>query len=110
MRGNDEVNFEKISFLLQQLPSEVVWIFKAMHIIGVHNARGGGTTRNRLKEFTKDCIEGLSEKYSFMYKWYLKIYFWIRLFMFEKLFWLYKRIFGFLEVQFDEKNKMIEDI
>lgn len=42
LKGRDEVNFEKISFLLQKLPSEVIFIFKAMHIVGLHNARSGG--------------------------------------------------------------------
>jgi hypothetical protein len=42
LKGKDEVNFEKISFLLQRLPSEVIFIFKAMHIVGLHNARAGG--------------------------------------------------------------------
>jgi len=51
LKSKDEVNFEKISFLLQKLPSEVVFIFKAMHIIAVHNIRAGGTARNRLKKF-----------------------------------------------------------
>ena len=34
LKSNDEVNFEKLSLLMQRLPSEVVFIFKAMHIIG----------------------------------------------------------------------------
>ena len=85
----------------------MVFIFKAMHIIGVHNARSGGTTRNRLLEFTEDSIEALGEKHTIFYKWYLKIYFWLKLFMFEKLFWLYRVMYGFLEVKFDDQNKMI---
>ena len=52
LRGRDEVNFEKISFLLQRLPSQVIFIFKAMHIVGLHNARAGGNTRDRLLRFT----------------------------------------------------------
>ena len=52
LKGNDEVNFEKISFLMQKLPSEIVFIFKAMHIIGLHNYRSGGNTRARLLKFS----------------------------------------------------------
>ena len=60
LKGRDEVNFEKISFLLQRMPSEIIFIFKAMHIVGLHNARSGGNTRRRLLDFTYDCIDALS--------------------------------------------------
>lgn len=107
LKGKDEVNFEKISFLMQQLPSEIVFIFKAMHIIGLHNARSGGQTRRRLLLFTKDSIAALAYKHSFFYKFWLWLKFWIKLFMFEKAFWLYKRIWGFMEIKFDESNRAI---
>eukprot|EP00347_Sterkiella_histriomuscorum_P003302 403364806 len=107
LKGNDEVNFEKISFLMQQLPSEIVFIFKAMHIIGVHNARSGGQTRKRLLLFTQDAITALSYRHSIFYRFWLNLKFWIKLIIFEKAFWLYQRIWGFMEIQFDEKNKAI---
>ena len=107
LKGNDEVNFEKISFLLQQLPSEIVFIFKAMHIIGLHNARSGGQTRNRLLLFTKDCISAMSHKHSCFYRAWLTLVFWVKLYIFEKAFWLFKMIWGFVEVRFDERNKVI---
>lgn len=107
LKGKDEVNFEKISFLLQKLPSEVVFIFKAMHIVGLHNARSGGSTRERLLRFTTEAVEALSYKYTMFYRWWLYFKFWFKLFLFEKFFSLYKWIFGFMEVKFDEKNKAI---
>ena len=108
LKGKDEVNFEKISFLLQKLPSEIVFIFKAMHIIGLHNSRSGGNTRKRLLQFTDDSIVALSYKHSVFYKWWLWIKFWFKLFLFEKAFWVYERVWGFMEIKFDEKNKAIE--
>lgn len=108
LKGKDEVNFEKISFLLQKLPSEIVFIFKAMHIIGLHNSRSGGNTRKRLLQFTDDSIVALSYKHSVFYKWWLWIKFWVKLFLFEKAFWVYERVWGFMEIKFDEKNKAIE--
>ena len=42
---NNEGNLEKIGFLLQKLPTDLVFIFKAMHIVGLHNFRAGGSTR-----------------------------------------------------------------
>ena len=108
LRGKDEVNFEKISFLLQKLPSEVVFIFKAMHIVGLHNARAGGQTRDRLLRFSKESIRALSEKYSVFYRWWLQLKFWLKLFLFEKCFSLYRWLFGFLEVKFDDQNKALD--
>jgi hypothetical protein len=81
-----------------------------MHIIGVHNARSGGSTRKRLLEFTNDCIDALSAKHTIVYKWYLKMIFWMKLIMFEKMFWLYKFLYGFLEIKFDDQNKMVLEV
>ena len=67
LRGNDEINFDKISLLLQRLPSEVVFIFKSMHIIGQHNKRAGGNTRTRLISFTNSSIEALNSQYTQIY-------------------------------------------
>jgi hypothetical protein len=72
-----------------------------MHIVAVHNIRTGGTGRNRLKHFTYSAINGLSKGRNFLYKWYLTILFWLKLFLFEKAFWLFKRIYGFLDLKFD---------
>ena len=88
LRGNDEINLEKISLLLQRLPSEVVFIFKAMHTIGLHNRRTGGTTRERLLTFTDYSAEGLSESYSTVYELMLKFLFRFKLIVFEYFFGL----------------------
>ena len=48
LHSENEINLDKIGMLLQKLPTDLVFIFKAMHMVGVHNARAGGTTRKRL--------------------------------------------------------------
>jgi len=106
LRGNDEVNFEKISFLLSMLPSEIIFIFKSMHIIGVHNRVAGGETRARLLRFCEYCIEALSHGSLIRWMW-LWIRFYMRLFLFEYAFWAYRAIFGFLNFEFDEKNRLV---
>lgn len=95
--GNDEINFEKLSLLMQKLPQELIFIFKAMHIIGVHNKRSGGTTRDRLVNFTDSSIEALNEGSTKVYTTGKQIIFRFKLWMFEKLFWLYNIIYGFKE-------------
>ena len=97
MKNNDEINFEKISYLFQALPSDVVFIFKAMHIIGVHNRRSGGTTRDRLMAFTNFSIEAINEHSSNIYINLVKIGYRIKLWLFEHLFWLFNYIYGFKE-------------
>lgn len=53
---NNEGNLEKIGTLLQKLPTDIVFIFKAMHIVAVHNMRAGGTSRNRILTFSDYCL------------------------------------------------------
>ena len=89
------------------MPSEIIFIFKAMHIIGIHNARSGGSTRHRLKQFTYDSIDALADHHTFFYRWWLLIKFWFKLFVFEKSFWLYQKLFGWVEIKFDENNKAV---
>ena len=69
--SNNEGNLEKIGTLLQKLPTDLVFIFKAMHIVGVHNFRAGGSTRNRIMTFSEHCMLAMSERFSFLYLWYL---------------------------------------
>ena len=99
LKGNDEINFEKLSLLMQKLPSEVVFIFKAMHIIGVHNRRSGGDTRDRLLSFTNRSIEAMNEESTPAWRCFLKLSFRIKLWIFEKMFWMYKYLFGFKEYE-----------
>ena len=53
---NDEVNMEKIGTLLQKLPTDIVFIFKAMITVAVHNKNAGGTPRARILTFSDHCI------------------------------------------------------
>ena len=69
-----------------------------MHIIGVHNKRAGGSTREKLFTLTEHCIRAKSKKFSFMYSWWLRIKMWTKVFLFENALWIYKSLFGFLEV------------
>lgn len=86
---NDEVNFEKLSLLLQKLPQELLFIFKAMHIIGVHNRRSGGTTRDRLIRFTDASIDAMNEGSTKCYTGGLKLIFRFKIWLFENLFWAF---------------------
>jgi aarF domain-containing kinase len=106
--GNDEINMDKIGMLVQKLPTDLIFIFKASHIVSVHNARAGGNTRARLQKYSNRAIESLSEENSFMYRWYLKTSWWLRLFLFEHAFWLFERFYGFLRVKFDPDSKQLE--
>lgn len=64
IKDNDEFNFEKISFLFQRLPSEVIFIFKAMHLVAINNIRAGGDRRERLVHYSVNSIEALNQKAS----------------------------------------------
>ena len=116
LKGNDEVNFEKLSLLMQCLPSEVVFIFKAMHIIGQHNRRSGGETRTRLLSFTHSCIEAMNDQYTDIYQFYIKFKYRIKLWIFENIFWLFNKFYGFKEYEvptetdINERNLIIETI
>ena len=52
-KSEKEIDLDRIGMLLQKLPTDLVFIFKAMHMVGVHNARYGGSTRQRLLNFTE---------------------------------------------------------
>ena len=93
-----------MSLLLQKLPSEVVFIFKAMHIIGLHNRRAGGTTRDRLLKFTDYSIEAISGDN--LYHATMRMGFRIKLMIFEKLFWLYKMVYGFSEYSLPKADEI----
>lgn len=107
--GNDEVNFEKMSFLMQRLPTEIIFIFKAMHIVGMHNRRNGGNTRDRLFTFSKHAVRALQKDHFLPYRIYIKLSYWLRLFLFEKAFWLFNKIYGFMDLKFDAQNRLVEE-
>jgi hypothetical protein len=69
-----------------------------MHIIGVHNNRAGGSTRHKLLTLTDHCIRAKSKKFSYAYDIWLRIKIWTKIFLFENALWIYKSLFGFLEV------------
>ena len=64
-----DIDMDKIGMLLQKLPTDMVFIFKATHMVGVHNFRayGKGGVRARLMKFTRHACDGLSLQYSPMY-------------------------------------------
>lgn len=106
---NNEGNLEKIGTLLQKLPTDVVFIFKAMHMIGLHNFRAGGSSRDRILTFSDFCIQAMSERFSYPYLFYLRMHFRAKVFLFENWFWLYERMYGFMRVSFD-KDKLIDNL
>jgi aarF domain-containing kinase len=108
LMGNDEINMDKLGMLMQKLPTDLIFIFKASHIVSVHNQRAGGTTRDRLYAYTGRSIESLSANYSVFYRWYLRASFWLKVFLFEHAFWLYDRLFGFMRVKFDPESKQLD--
>lgn len=73
-------------------------MFKAMHIVGLHNHRAGGRTRKRLLTFTKYSCLGLSQGYSEFYGYWLRFKVWLRLLVFENAFWLFDKVYGFKRV------------
>ena len=101
LKSNDEVNLDKIGFLLQRLPTDLVFIFKAVHIVGTHNSRAGGTTRARLFTFADYSLRGKCQREPYLYYLYLKIVFYLKVFLFENCFWLFDRFYGFKKVKFD---------
>ena len=81
-----------------------------MHIIGLHNFRAGGSTRDRILTFSDYCIQALCERFSTFYLWYLRLHFRFKLYLFENWFWAYERMFGFLRVSLDkESGAVLED-
>ena len=80
-----------------------------MHMIGLHNSRAGGTTRDRILTFSDYCIYAMCERFSPMYRVYMKAHFLIKVFLFENWFWAYERFYGFMRVAFDKNtNKLLE--
>ena len=75
-----------------------------MHIIGLHNRRSGGTTRNRLLKFTDYSIEAISG--ADFYNMTMRMGFRLKLMIFENLFWLYKMIYGFSEYTLSKPDEI----
>ena len=69
-----------------------------MHMVGIHNSRTGGSTRERILNFTGYACDGISQSQSRFYRWYLRYRFTLRLFFFENFFWLFDKLFGFFRV------------
>ena len=61
LTSQDEIDLDRVGMLLQKLPTDVVFIFKAMHMVGVHNSRTGGSTRARILNFTQYACDGISQ-------------------------------------------------
>ena len=80
---NNEGNLEKVGNLLQKLPTDVIFMFKAIAIIAVHNARAGGTTRKRIFTFTDYCMQAMCERFSYFYLFYLRFHFRFKVLLFE---------------------------
>lgn len=53
MRGKELATLESVSRLLRSMPPELLFVIRASNLVGIHNALLGGTTRYRLKSFTR---------------------------------------------------------
>lgn len=86
------ISFEKISNLMQALPPDLMFILRASNMIAIHNATLGGKTRNRMTKFTDFALESL---YSNRLQIWL-VWGWVmaKLFLFERYFIVYNRLFG----------------
>lgn len=51
LRQKDDLNMENIGFLIQQLPWDIILIFKATHLINVHISKFGEEDRTRILRF-----------------------------------------------------------
>ena len=68
LKSNDEINFEKVGSLMEVIPTDLLFIFKAMHMISVHNSRSGGTSRQRILTFSEYCIKAKTMKFTWIYR------------------------------------------
>ena len=86
----------------------MTFIFKTLLIVGSHHSRAGGSTRDKLLNFTNKSIEAKSKKHTFLYYWYLQIKLWLRLFFFEYTpFWVFNSVCGgWIEVKADSEKEV----
>lgn len=77
---------------MQSLPPDIMFILRAANLIAIHNATLGGQTRTRLKRFT---FLALSSLYPNPIRLFL-VWVWVlaKLFLFERYFFVYNRLFG----------------
>lgn len=83
-----------------------MFIFKAMHTVSLHNSRAGGTTRLRLLLFTEKALVAASKQKNWLQAMLLRFLVYFKIFLFENLYWLYRKIFGVLEVRLGADGKV----
>ena len=87
------VTFEKINHLMQALPPDMLFVIRASNLVAIHNATLGGTTRSRLLNFTDLAFQNIYQGKGLSYYW-AKIIFYARVFLFEKMPFLYTKFFN----------------
>lgn len=59
MHKTNIISFEKIGYLMVDMPTELVFMLRASNIIGIHNATLDGTTRERLNIYTSRALQAI---------------------------------------------------
>ena len=95
--SNDELAFDKVGHLFQRMPSEVGFIFKAMHLVATHHMRAGGGRRDRFMSYSYSCIEASNEGKSVLAKTVQSSLWRMRIAAFETAFPVFKAVYGFTE-------------
>ena len=84
MKSRNDLDFDSIGFLLQKLPWEIILIFKATHLVSMHNKRFSFNHRMKFLRFTDYWILGLLlGNYSSFRYWTMKLSFMIKVLLFE---------------------------
>lgn len=94
LKTNDDLNMENIGFLLQKLPWDIILIFKATHLITIHNKKLGASDRTKFMRFNHYCLKALAGTDSRLSYWTLKFTLYFKILLFEYCFPVFKLFFG----------------
>lgn len=86
LHTSNDITFGKVTKLLQLLPPDLMFIIRTNNLIGIHNLRLGGTSRERFLTFTDHAIRAVSPN-RFVY-WWNKMIFWFKILFWERLHFL----------------------
>jgi aarF domain-containing kinase len=88
LHTTNEITFEKVTKLLQLLPPDLMFIIRTSNLIGIHNLRLGGTSRDRFLTFTDHAMRAVSPNR--LVYWWNKLLFWFKILLWEKLDYLHR--------------------
>lgn len=87
LHTSNEISFEKVTTLLQLLPPDLMFIIRTSNLIGIHNQRLGGSSRDRFLTFTDHAIRAVSSNR--LVYWWNKLIFWFKIIFWERLHFLH---------------------